>query len=86
VAVLSFSQISGDSFLRWGWRIPFLLSIALVGVGLYIRVGILETPTFSVIATGRKIGTTRLGFSRDFLLTALLNGGIDEHDCSATSA
>jgi len=46
LAVLMFSTISGDQFLVWGWRIPFLLSILMVGVGLYIRLGILETPTF----------------------------------------
>jgi MFS family permease len=46
LAVLVFSAISGDQFLVWGWRIPFLLSIIMVGVGLYIRLGILETPTF----------------------------------------
>jgi MFS family permease len=46
LAVLAFSAISGPEFLAWGWRIPFLLSIILVGVGLYIRLGILETPTF----------------------------------------
>src|SRR5262249_10350020 len=37
LAVLAFSQMSGDSFLAWGWRVPFMLSIVLVGVGLYIR-------------------------------------------------
>ena len=46
LAVLVFSAISGDEFLVWGWRIPFLLSIVMVGVGLYIRLGILETPIF----------------------------------------
>jgi MFS family permease len=46
LAVLIFSWISGDEFLSWGWRIPFLLSIAMVGVGLWIRLGILETPVF----------------------------------------
>jgi MFS family permease len=46
MAVLVFSAISGDQFLVWGWRIPFLLSIVMVGVGLYIRLGILETPVF----------------------------------------
>src|SRR3954467_15881943 len=46
VAVLIFSWISGDQFLVWGWRIPFLLSIVMVGVGLWIRLGILETPVF----------------------------------------
>jgi MFS family permease len=47
LAVLAFSALSGPQFLVWGWRIPFILSIVLVGVGLYIRLGILETPAFS---------------------------------------
>jgi len=46
IAVLVFSRISGDQFLVWGWRIPFFLSIIMVAVGLYIRLGILETPAF----------------------------------------
>ena len=46
LAVLTFSWLSGDQFLVWGWRIPFLLSIVMVAVGLYIRLGILETPVF----------------------------------------
>jgi len=36
-------------FLSWGWRVPFLLSVVLVGVGLVIRVRILETPTFAKV-------------------------------------
>ncbi|NUT41162.1 MAG: MHS family MFS transporter [Thermoactinospora sp.] len=31
----------------WGWRIPFLLSIVMAAIGLYIRLGILETPVFA---------------------------------------
>jgi metabolite-proton symporter len=46
IAVLVFSQMSGDQFNAWGWRLPFALSIILVGVGLWIRLGILETPVF----------------------------------------
>src|SRR6202041_875068 len=46
IAVLTFSAISGDQFLVWGWRVPFWLSIVMVGIGLYIRLGIFETPVF----------------------------------------
>jgi len=50
-AILSLSiYISGDEFLVWGWRIPFLLSILPVAVGLYIRVKINETPVFQKVA------------------------------------
>jgi metabolite-proton symporter len=58
LAVLAFSQMSGDQFLSWGWRIPFLLSIILVGVGLYIRLGIMETPVFAKLVAERKIEKT----------------------------
>ena len=37
-------SLTGDSFEAWGWRIPFILSIALVIIGLYIRLGIEESP------------------------------------------
>ncbi|HVX76179.1 MAG TPA: MFS transporter [Bradyrhizobium sp.] len=55
LAVLAFSQMSGDQFLAWGWRIPFALSIILVGLGLYIRLGILETPTFTRLVAEQKV-------------------------------
>ena len=42
-----FARLPEDQFLAWGWRVPFLVSILLVGVGLIIRVRILETPAFS---------------------------------------
>jgi MFS family permease len=45
-AVLFFSWYSGDQFLFWGWRIPFFLSAIMVAVGLWIRLGIMETPVF----------------------------------------
>ena len=38
--------MSEAAFLDWGWRVPFLASIVLIAVGLYIRVGVLETPAF----------------------------------------
>src|SRR5215469_15338582 len=55
LAILGFSAWSGDQFGTWGWRIPFLLSIVLVGVGLWIRLGILETPVFQRLVDTNKI-------------------------------
>src|SRR3984957_10783383 len=55
VAVLFFSWYSGDQFLVWGWRIPFLMSIVMVAIGLWIRLGILETPVFRRILAENKV-------------------------------
>jgi MFS family permease len=55
LAILAFSKASGDEFLTWGWRIPFFLSIVLVGIGLWIRLGILETPIFQKLVAQDKI-------------------------------
>ena len=49
IAVLVFSYLSGDQFNVWGWRIPFLISIVMVGIGMWIRLGISETPVFQRI-------------------------------------
>src|SRR5689334_13480219 len=49
VAVLGFSALSGDQFNVWGWRIPFLISIVMVGIGMWIRLGISETPVFQKV-------------------------------------
>jgi len=56
LAILAFSAwATGDDFLVWGWRIPFALSIILVGVGLWIRLGILETPVFQQLLDTNKV-------------------------------
>jgi MFS family permease len=44
-----FIWISGDGFQTWGWRVPFILSIVLVLVGLLIRFNLLETPSFQKV-------------------------------------
>jgi metabolite-proton symporter len=40
------TSLGEEQFLAWGWRVPFLLSIALIAVGLFIRLKILESPAF----------------------------------------
>src|SRR5437660_2455034 len=75
LAVLAFSQMSGESFLLWGWRIPFALSIILVGVGLYIRLGILEPPVFAKLLAGQQIERTPMlavirEYPKEILLSA----------------
>ena len=42
-----FSSLPEDQFLAWGWRVPFLLGIVLLGVGMFIRVRIMESPLFA---------------------------------------
>src|SRR5579884_2823054 len=74
--VLVFSAISGNQFLSWGWRVPFWLSIIMVGIGLYIRLGILETPTFQRILDAEKVARAPVvevirRQPREIVLTAL---------------
>ena len=80
LAVLGFSRLSGDQFLAWGWRVPFALSLVLVGIGLYIRMGILETPVFSRLAAENKIERTPMRrvireHPREILLSAFIRMG-----------
>ncbi|WP_346179629.1 MFS transporter, partial [Streptomyces cuspidosporus] len=43
------SSTTGPGFLTWGWRVPFLASILLVAVGLYVRLKVLESPEFAAV-------------------------------------
>src|SRR6201995_4319833 len=75
LAVLAFSHMAGEQFLAWGWRIPFALSLILVGVGLYIRLGILETPVFARLLAERKVDRTPMltvirQYPKEILLSA----------------
>lgn len=52
---LLMQQLPEDDFLSWGWRVPFLVSIALVFVGLFIRLRIMESPVFAQIKEARRV-------------------------------
>ena len=80
LAVLLFSALSGPEFLTWGWRIPFLLSAVLIGVGLWIRLGVEESPTFQRLASENRIEKTPAltvvrRYPREIILSALLRMG-----------
>ena len=52
----STKSAADDPFFVWGWRIPFLVSIALVMVGLYVRLALFETPVFTrAAARGERV-------------------------------
>ncbi len=58
-AVFSFfSSLPPEQFLSWGWRVPFLLGILLLGVGMFIRFQVFESPLFD--ETKQKQGVSRL--------------------------
>jgi MFS family permease len=77
LVILAFSEWAGADFLTWGWRVPFFLSIILVGVGLWVRLGILETPVFQKLVSERKIERAPIievikKQPREIILSALL--------------
>ncbi|GAB2971826.1 MFS transporter [Actinotalea caeni] len=80
-AMAIMSQVApGDAFLAWGWRVPFLLSVVLIGVGYYVRRKVEESPVFTEIA--QRAVQTRTPIARLFrahtplvLLAALVFAG-----------
>src|SRR6476660_10354648 len=42
----AFSALPNAQFLAWGWRVPFLLSFVLLGVGMFVRLKVSESPIF----------------------------------------
>jgi len=77
LVILAASAWTGADFATWGWRAPFFLSIILVGVGLWIRLGILETPVFQQLVATKKIEKTPIievirKQPREIILSALV--------------
>src|SRR6478752_2730934 len=77
LVILAVSAWTGSDFATWGWRVPFFLSIILIGIGLWIRLGILETPVFRQLVESRKIERTPIievirKQPREIILSALL--------------
>jgi metabolite-proton symporter len=74
------TALTGPNFATWGWRIPFLLSLVLVAVGLWIRLGILETPVFTRLLEQRRTAAAPVAEVlrrnwREVILTCLIRTG-----------
>jgi MFS family permease len=75
--LVTFSLMAPEAFATWGWRIPFLASAVLVGVGLWVRLSIAETPSFKKVqSAGTRSALPFLGCLRDQWRQVLLGGGI----------
>jgi metabolite-proton symporter len=73
-------SVSNEQFLSWGWRVPFLLSFILIFIGLYIRIGVFETPVFARIKNEGRVAKAPVVEVlkrnwREVILTALLRTG-----------
>lgn len=74
----AFSGLSDEQFLAWGWRVPFLLGIFPVGVGVFIRLKILESPTFAQLKeTGAQARMPIVGALREHPKSVLLTAGMN---------
>jgi MFS family permease len=77
-AVAASAAVSGDAFRDWGWRLPFLFSLVLVGVGLYLRLSVEESPVFREARD--RAGAVRLPIAavlRDSWRRVLLGAGVN---------
>lgn len=54
LAFMLMQKVSGDAFLSWGWRVPFLASALLIGVGLYLRTHMHESEEFKAATRTEK--------------------------------
>jgi metabolite-proton symporter len=71
-----------QAFVDWAWRVPFLLSAVLVGVGLYVRVSLEETPAFKAIEQNQRVEVPLTTILRDHW-AALIQGALATVVCYA---
>ena len=71
------TSLTEEQFLSWGWRIPFLFSVVLIGVGYFIRRSVAESPVFKEIQERKKESSAPLAQlfkhnTREVVLSALI--------------
>jgi MHS family shikimate/dehydroshikimate transporter-like MFS transporter len=71
------SRLPESAFLAWGWRVPFLISVLLVAVGLFVRLRVLESPAFErVRETGRESRAPLLDVFREHPRAVVIGMGM----------
>lgn len=76
LAMSAVSQLPEEDFLSWGWRLPFLASIVLLGVGAFIRLKVAESPAFADLKkSGRQVDMPVLDVIRQHPRTVLTAAG-----------
>jgi MFS family permease len=77
VVFAAFSALPNEQFFAWGWRVPFLLSIILIAVGIFIRLRVPESPAFSrVKERGTESKLPLREVLRDYRVAAVLAAGV----------
>ena len=77
VAMSSVATASGDAFKNWGWRLPFLFSLVLVAIGLWVRLRVMETPLFAEVVEKQQVAKVPVAevirrHPKEIVLSALL--------------
>lgn len=76
VLAVSAAATGEQAFLAWGWRIPFLLSVVLLAVGLFVRARVAETPVFAEAARTKPTTPPLLDVLRNHPRNLLLSIGV----------
>ena len=76
VLALSAAATGEEQFLAWGWRIPFLLSIVLLAIGLFVRARVAETPVFAEAARAKPTRSPLMEVLRHHPRNLLLSIGV----------
>lgn len=78
VILITRLTLGPEAFNAWGWRIPFLISIFLIAISLYIRISLSESPLFAKLKTAGKTSTNPIkesfgnAYNLRFVLLALV--------------
>jgi MFS family permease len=76
VLAMSAAATGEQAFLAWGWRIPFVLSIVLLAVGLFVRAKVAETPVFAEAAAEKPAASPLLEVLRHHPRNLVLSIGV----------